>query len=134
MRTHEYRELNERERFTLNYFLGCMDGKVSFALIGSQTILMLGDVTSEDSEETIREALEEAADEVFSNPPDFSAIIMEDGYGIVIVGRLAIVTGVKLDEDFLTDGEMDVRVTVALRDGALDTCEEAELIAAAFPD
>lgn len=134
MRTHENRELNERERFTFNYFLGCMDGRVSFALISSQTILMLDKVTYEDGEETVREVLKKAADETLSNPPDFSTILMDDGYGIVVVGRLAIVTGVKLDDEYVKDGEMDVRVAIALRDEALGVCEEAELIAVAFPD
>ena len=134
MRTHEYRELTELERFTFNYFLGCMDGKVSFALIGSQTIMMLDDVTRESSKKTIRGVLEEAVDETLSNPPDFSTILMDDGYGIVVVGKLGIVTGVKLEENSLKDGKMDFRVAVALRDAALDTCEEAELIAVAFPD
>ena len=134
MRTHEYRELTELERFTFNYFLGCMDGKVSFALIGSQTIMMLDDVTRESSKKTIRGVLEEAVDETLSNPPDFSTILMDDGYGIVVVGKLGIVTSVKLEENSLKDGKMDFRVAVALRDAALDTCEEAELIAVAFPD
>ena len=134
MRTHEFRELNEQERFTLNYFLGCMDGQVSFALIGSQTIIMLGEVTSEDSEETIREALEESADETLSNPPDFETVVMEDGYGIVIVGRAGIVTDGKLDDKNAKDGKMNVGLAVLLRNIALADCEDAEPIAVAFPD
>ena len=134
MRTHEFRELNETERFTLDYFLGCMDGQVSFALIGSQTILMLGEVTPEDSEETIREALEESTCETLSNPPDFETIVMEDGYGIVIVGRAALVTDVKLDDKNVKDGKMDIGLAVLLRNIALADCEDAEPIVAVFPD
>ena len=46
MKIQEFRELSEQERFTLNYFLGCMDGQVAFAVIGSQTIMMLEGINS----------------------------------------------------------------------------------------
>lgn len=134
MKTKEFRELSNVERFTFDYFLGCMDGQVAFALIGSQTVIILEDIDSSAGEDALREALEEAADETLSDPPDFETMVMDDGYGIVIVGRLGIVTAVKLEEDLLESGRMAVGVGVALRNVALSACENAELIAVAFPD
>ena len=132
MKIQEFRELSEQERFTLNYFLGCMDGQVAFAVIGSQTIMMLEGINSSVGEVELKTALNEAVDEVLSNPPDFSTIVMEDGYGIVVVGQAGIV--VKLPKKYVKNGEMDMGKALSLRELALTACEKAELIAAAFPD
>ena len=131
MTVRTFRELNEAERFTLDYFLGCMDGQVAFAVIGDQSIIMLEDVDSSADEEKLRTALTDAADEVLSNPPDFSAIVMEDGYGIVVVGKAGIVS--KLPKKYVKNGEMDIGKALGLRNLALAACEDAELTAVAFP-
>ena len=134
MKTKEFRELSKAERFTLDYFLGCMDGQVAFALIGRQAVIILDDVDSSAEEDALREALEEAADETLSNPPDFETMVTDDGYGIVIVGRLGIVTAARLGEEDRKGGRMAVGTGLALRNAALSACENAELIAVAFPD
>ena len=134
MKTKEMRELNEAERFTLNYFLGCTDGEISFAVIGPQCVLFLEDISSSDGEEKIREAMEDAIDMTLRNPPDFEARIMDDGYGLVIVGQAAIVTEEKLNDEVLANKKINVGPALFLRNRALGICEEAELIAAAFAD
>ena len=132
MKIQEFRELSEPERFTLNYFLGCMDGQVTFAVVGSQTIIMLDCINSSVGEVELKTALNEAVDEVLSNPPDFSTIVMEDGYGIVVVGKAGIVA--KLPKKYMKNGRMDMGKAMELRNLALTACENAELIAVAFPD
>ncbi len=132
MQIQEFRKLSEPERFTLNYFLGCMDGQVAFAVIGSQTIMMLEGINSSAGKEELQTALRDAAAEILSSPPDFSAIVMEDGYGIVVVGKAGIVA--KLPKKYVKNGEMDMGKALSLRGLALTACEKAELIAAAFPD
>ena len=132
MKIQEFRELSEQERFTLNYFFGCMDGQVAFAVIGSQTIMMFEGINSSAGEVELKTALNEAVDEVLSNPPDFSTIVMEDGYGIVVVGKAGIVA--KLPKKYMKNGRMDMGKAMELRNLALTACENAELIAVAFPD
>ena len=132
MKIQEFRELSEQERFTLNYFLGCMDGQVAFAVIGSQTIMMLEGINSSAGKEELQTALRDAAGEVLYSPPDFSAIVMEDGYGIVVVGKAGIVA--KLPKKYMKNGRMDMGKAMELRNLALTACENAELIAVAFPD
>lgn len=132
MKIQEFRKLCEPERFTLNYFLGCMDGQVAFAVVGSQTIIMLDCINSSAGEVELKTALNEAVDEVLSNPPDFSTIVMEDGYGIVVVGKAGIVA--KLPKKYMKNGRMVMGKAMELRNLALTACENAELIAVAFPD
>ena len=133
MKIFEARELNEKERFTLEFFIGCLDGNVSFALIGERVIVALEDVGPSDGESALREAMKTATDAILSASPDFNGIVTENGFGIVTVGRAGIVSKKKLTEKELQKRRMDMGRMLSLRGEALEGCRKPELIAAAFP-
>ncbi len=137
MKTFEFKELSRAERATLDFFLEHLDGEVSFAVIGEGTVILIAEDDPAAGEDAVRAAIGESVDRVLSVHPDFDAVITQDGYGIVVVGRLAIATSGKLSEREIRAGEMDFATALTMRGTALDFAESAEenaLIAAAFPD
>jgi hypothetical protein len=103
-------------------------------VVAPQSVLFLEDVSPSDDEEVIRDAIEDAIYKTMRNPPDFETRVMDDGYGLVIVGQAAVVTGEKLEEDDLENGKMNFRLALFLRNCVFGICEEAEPIAVAFAD
>lgn len=134
MRIREFRELNESERDTLEAMINNTNGNISFALIGERAVIMLIDVSICDEEEKIKEAMEDAASETRSNMPDFTTTILDNGYGLVVIGRAGILTEEELSEEELEEGEMDFGKAITLWGDLLALCEAPELIAVAFAD
>lgn len=124
------RELTEAQLATIDGFDYYFNGKRDFALINDHVVVILPNDRVQKQIE--RESyVQNAAEEVLSFHPDFQSYIMDDGYGIVMIGEGHVIvrTENKIDDTEIKEGEMALPRMLALRGEGLQACENLHIIA-----
>lgn len=127
--------LTEAELTTIDGFDYYFDGKRDFALIDDRVVVILPKGSAQEQLE--RESyVQNAAEEVLSSPLDFQSYIMDDGYGIVMIGEGQVIvrTEAKADDTEREQGEMELSRALALRSEGLHACENLHIVAFVLHD
>ncbi len=134
MRTRAFRELTDREKFTLDTMIRCTDGSVSFALIGESTVVTLGGVSPSDGEDVLKRKMTTAVTATLASAPETGEVILSNHFGVLTVGRTAILSQAVLSMDELMEGKMKGWRRWALGIDIRRQYVKLELIAVAFAD
>ena len=125
------RALTKEEKLTIEkgeYYTG---GKAAFACMGKGVTVELQCSACADIE-TLKEHTARGINEMLSQPPDFSAYVMDDGYAMVFMaGGVAAMSLKKLDDAVIESGKVPMSTALSLRKRCIDACARGEVIAIA---
>ncbi|MCI8602214.1 MAG: hypothetical protein HFE45_11620 [Oscillospiraceae bacterium] len=123
------RELTETELQTIAHFRYYYDQKKCFALIGGYAAAVLSDDRAGSLEKLRQEALENMAS-LLNVPPDFSAYVMDDGFGLAEMDfGIYAVSPSPLSDEEIAANRMGVAAALAARSACLEACSAGEIIA-----
>lgn len=129
------RDLKEVEEETIQKFQYYFERKMQFALIGDHVIVPLYNDSKKNTEE-LKEDVEKAADEVMSHHPDFAKYGMDDGYGIVVMGKWGVVgvSSQKLSDEESKNEGVSLGIALVIRAEMMECCDNLNIIALVLND
>lgn len=128
------RPLTQKETEVIEHFRYYFDFQKTFALIGPRTAAVLGESRAEDGENlaSLRQAALGAMSVLLESPPDFSAYVMDDGFGLTAMdGEVYTLSPEPLSQEEIEQGEMAFPLALDLRNQCLEACGAGEVLAIA---
>ncbi len=128
------RELKEVEKETIQRFQYYLE-EAQFALIGNHVIVMLDDKVNATVEE-LKKVVKKEANRVMSNHPDFAKYGMDDGYGIVVMGKWSVVgvSSQELSDEEKKKEEVGLGTALVIRAEMMECCDNLNIIALVLND
>ena len=126
------RPLTQKETEVIEHFRYYFDFQKTFALIGPRTAAVLGESRAEDGENlaSLRQAALGAMSVLLESPPDFSAYVMDDGFGLAEMDfGIYAVSPSPLSDEEIAANRMGVAAALAARSACLEACSAGEIIA-----
>lgn len=119
------RKLSVEEKAGIKRVLSYIDGGVNFVML-SENVFMFVDSNVSDAESVIKE-VEDKAEEIFYDHPDFTTYYMQDKRMLLVMGEAGA-----FGKDEISEEEYEKKRFISgmrLRDEVFDACERAEIIA-----
>ena len=123
------RPLTQEETETIEHFRYYFSFRKTFALIGRHTAAVLGEDGGAGLE-ALRQTALAAMSALLQRPPDFSAYVMDDGFGLTAMdGEIYTVSPERLSQEEIASGKFAFPGALVLRNQCLEACEAGDILA-----
>lgn len=121
--------LSERAIDTIRVFSGVIDNEVCFALLDDQSLILQYTDVARNGRETFIADTKTKMDELLGEMHDFSTVVLENGYGLVVTQKI-LISVIPPEE---AGDHISLNTALTYRAHALDACKKRHVLAIVTP-